>query len=388
MIYPECSIAVSRRRKNPMKTKIYRNRGPLNAMAKKLGRKIDAPYMAAKVPSICGVCITTIFLIAIVQPALAQQTVLIGSQSMTPEVTINLSAIYSSPNWANTQNFPSMQPNLASSVGVRQLLVPNLRMAPTTRAFTSHPPAPSREPIVTSRPALVVTLPRKQIEANTKPAAPALPPKSDSNSPAPPAPTAVSQKPAGKATAKFTPVDTKPKPATRMPKAPVTLANNRLAPPPPPPPPTVMGKAETVTPKAPDVPKVMAKKPKAAAARPVMKATAKLNQMARLTPAGDNALEVRFRSGSSVLTRDDERRLKVMVQSLAPTETRLQLKAYAEATGNDTSKARRLSLSRALAVRSFLIENGLRSTRIDVRALGIARDGGAPDRVDIVTMDW
>lgn len=99
-------------------------------------------------------------------------------------------------------------------------------------------------------------------------------------------------------------------------------------------------------------------------------------------------LEVRFRSGSSVLTRDDERRLKVVVQSLASTETRLQLKAYAEATGNDTSKARRLSLSRALAVRSFLIENGLRSTRIDVRALGIARDGGAPDRVDIVKMDW
>ena len=385
MIYPEYSIAVSHRRKNPMKTKIYRYRGPLNAMAKKLGRKIDAPYMAAKVPSICGVCITTIFLIAIVQPALAQQTVLIGSQSMTPEVTINLSAIYGSPNWSNTQNIPSMQPNLASSVGVRQLLVPNLRMAPTTRAFASHPPAPSREPIVTSRPALVVTLPRKQIEANTKLAAPALPPKSDSNSPAPPA---VSQKPAGKATAKFTPVDTKPKPATKMPKAPVTLANNRLAPPPPPPPPTVMGKAGTVTPKTPDVLKVMAKKPKAAAASPVMKATAKLNQMATLTPAGDSALEVRFRSGSSVLTRDDERRLKVMVQSLAPTGTRLQLKAYAEATGNDTSKARRLSLSRALAVRSFLIENGLRSTRIDVRALGIARDGGAPDRVDIVTMDW
>ncbi len=385
MIYPEYSIAVSRRCKNSMKTKFYRNRSPLNAMVKKLGRKIDAPYMAAKVPSICGVCITTIFLIAIVQPALAQQTVLIGSQTMTPEVTINLSAIYSSPNWASTQNFSSMQPNLASSVGVRQLLVPNLRMAPTTRAFTSHPPARSREPVVTSRPALVVTLPRKQIEANTKPAARALLPKTDSNSLAP---TALFQKPASKATAKFMPVDTKPKPATRMLKAPATLANNRLAPPPPPPPPTVVGKAETVTPKEPDVPKVTTKKTKSDEARPVMKATTKLNRWATLTPAGDNALEIRFRSGSSVLTRDDERRLKVMVQSLAPTETRLQLKAYAEATGNDTSKARRLSLSRALAVRSFLIENGLRSTRIDVRALGIARDGGAPDRVDIVTMDW
>ena len=386
MIYPECSIAVSRRRKNPMKTKIDRNHGPLNAMAKKLRRKFEAPYMALKVPSICGVCITTIFLIAIMQPTLAQQTVLIGSQSMTPEVTVNLSAIYGSTNSANTQNFPSLQPNLVSSVGIRQLLVPNLRVAPKIRASRSHPPAPSRKPIFTSRSALVVTRPRKQVEANTKPAAPALPSKSYSNSPAP---TAVSRKLADKAIAKFPPVDTKPKPATRRLKAPETLANNRLAPPPPPPPPppTVMGKAETVTPKAPAVPKVMAKKPRATAARPAIKASAKLKQMATLTPAGDNALEVRFRSGSSVLSRDDERRLKAMAQSLATTETRLQLKAYAEATGNNTSKARRLSLSRALVVRSFLIENGLRSTRIDVRALGIARDGGAPDRVDIVTID-
>lgn len=75
-----------------------------------------------------------------------------------------------------------------------------------------------------------------------------------------------------------------------------------------------------------------------------------------------------------------------MAEKVAPTESRLQLKAYAEGTGSDTSKARRLSLSRALAVRSFLIENGLRSTRIDVRALGIARDGGVPDRVDIVLL--
>ncbi len=98
-------------------------------------------------------------------------------------------------------------------------------------------------------------------------------------------------------------------------------------------------------------------------------------------------MRLRFRAGSSVLTSDDEKRLKAMADRVAPTRARLQLKAYAAGKGNDTSKARRLSLSRALAVRSFLIENGLRSTRIDVRALGIARDGGAPDRVDIVLLE-
>jgi hypothetical protein len=65
---------------------------------------------------------------------------------------------------------------------------------------------------------------------------------------------------------------------------------------------------------------------------------------------------------------------------------RLQLKAYAGGTAETLSSARRLSLSRALSVRSFLIEQGIRSTRIDVRALGRAEDSGPPERVDIVLL--
>ena len=45
-----------------------------------------------------------------------------------------------------------------------------------------------------------------------------------------------------------------------------------------------------------------------------------------------------------------------------------------------------MSLSRALAVRSYLIEQGIRSTRIDVRALGLAGDSGPLDRVDVVLL--
>jgi len=54
--------------------------------------------------------------------------------------------------------------------------------------------------------------------------------------------------------------------------------------------------------------------------------------------------------------------------------------------GGDASKARRLSLSRALAVRTYLIEQGIGSTRIDVRALGNAAEGGPPDRVDLLML--
>lgn len=63
---------------------------------------------------------------------------------------------------------------------------------------------------------------------------------------------------------------------------------------------------------------------------------------------------------------------------------RLQLLAYAGEPNLSASKARRLSLSRALAVRSYLISKGVRSTRIDVRALGNRLPSGAPSRVDLV----
>lgn len=62
----------------------------------------------------------------------------------------------------------------------------------------------------------------------------------------------------------------------------------------------------------------------------------------------------------------------------------VQLLAYAAGDEENASKARRLSLSRALAVRSFLIDQGVRSTRIEVRALGNKVPEGSPDRVDIV----
>ncbi len=62
----------------------------------------------------------------------------------------------------------------------------------------------------------------------------------------------------------------------------------------------------------------------------------------------------------------------------------VQLLAYAAGDEENASKARRLSLSRALAVRSFLIDQGVRSTRIEVRALGNKVPDGSPDRVDII----
>lgn len=62
---------------------------------------------------------------------------------------------------------------------------------------------------------------------------------------------------------------------------------------------------------------------------------------------------------------------------------RLEIRAYAGGDGVSANRARRLSLARALAVRSQLIELGVRSNRIDVRALGDKTDEKPFNRVDL-----
>jgi outer membrane protein OmpA-like peptidoglycan-associated protein len=64
--------------------------------------------------------------------------------------------------------------------------------------------------------------------------------------------------------------------------------------------------------------------------------------------------------------------------------TRIQLQAYGGAPGDKGSDARRLSLKRALAIRQVLIDNGVPSGKIDVRAMGGADDHGNADRVDVL----
>jgi outer membrane protein OmpA-like peptidoglycan-associated protein len=60
----------------------------------------------------------------------------------------------------------------------------------------------------------------------------------------------------------------------------------------------------------------------------------------------------------------------------------IQLEAFGGKVGDKSSDARRLSLKRALIVRQLLIDDGIPSDRIVVRAMGGA-SGGALDRVDI-----
>jgi len=104
-----------------------------------------------------------------------------------------------------------------------------------------------------------------------------------------------------------------------------------------------------------------------------------------VSPA-DTELRILFPSGDQKLPDSARDELIGLVGKLeANPSLSLQIEAYAEGTSETASAARRLSLSRALAVRSYLIEQGVRSTRVAVRALGNKpSDPPAPDdRVDI-----
>jgi outer membrane protein OmpA-like peptidoglycan-associated protein len=111
-------------------------------------------------------------------------------------------------------------------------------------------------------------------------------------------------------------------------------------------------------------------------------------------PAGQPAAEppqdktqILFPEGSAELPPEATQQLDTIAQKLDQDQSlRLQLMAYASGTEDTASRARRISLSRALAVRAYLIDKGIRSTRMDVRALGNKVEGDPADRVDIVTL--
>lgn len=138
-----------------------------------------------------------------------------------------------------------------------------------------------------------------------------------------------------------------------------------------------------VTPPAPgDVP----------APQPAGSANSAPAQTARLAPAdrtapataggGPGRLRVLFGPAESAIGDAAASKLDSAADWLARhPEGRLQIVAYA--AGESRSRARQLSFQRGLAVRSWLLRNGVSDTRIDVSVKGREAGSGPPDRVDI-----
>ncbi len=71
-------------------------------------------------------------------------------------------------------------------------------------------------------------------------------------------------------------------------------------------------------------------------------------------------------------------------QMVADENMRIEIKCYASGTSDTESKARRKSLQRCINIRQYLFKKDVRTTRMDVRALGLKSEGQPADRVDIV----
>jgi outer membrane protein OmpA-like peptidoglycan-associated protein len=238
---------------------------------------------------------------------------------------------------------------------------PGGQFAPNTGGFAQFPPAQKpvsrlEGPLVNR--SLTLTPPSSRTSlptSRTASAAPVL---------APP-PAAAPQPPVVKTPA---PAVAAPKPTPAPVAATVPAPEVPAAPqvtPPPPAAPTATASAETPPP--PPAPTQTASRPSASAA------------------GGET--RILFDAGSANLNDAAKSELDALATQLkSDTGIRVQLQAYAAGTDETAPDARRLSLSRALKVRSHLIDQGVRSTRMDVRALGVKAEGGPADRVDAVVV--
>ncbi len=272
---------------------------------------------------------------------------------------------------ALTSNAPQLAPG--------QRLMPGAQ-APISRLYVQVPGGPKLRPPkrrATARVAAPASKPPKR-----KPAPPAKKKPQELASAAPPA-----QKPAKKPAAAMAPkpkpapppstvaaAQPKPKPAVKKPAKKKPM--KKKAPPPPPP---------ASTAKAPATPPTTAKAPEPS---PPAKTAADAQQTAAVPAGGKikagSKVRVAFAAQETKLSGDAKAGLGGLAGQLKDKDDlRVQLMAYAGGEGLSPSKARRVSLSRALSIRSFLIESGVRSTRIDVRALGSKTTEKPVNRVDV-----
>jgi outer membrane protein OmpA-like peptidoglycan-associated protein len=98
-------------------------------------------------------------------------------------------------------------------------------------------------------------------------------------------------------------------------------------------------------------------------------------------------LRLTFAPGESDLSPESGTSIKQLIGTGPLGDmTTFNVLAYAPGKADDPSTARRISLSRAMAVRSALVADGVPSARIFVRALGEKYGDGPADRVDISVM--
>lgn len=107
-------------------------------------------------------------------------------------------------------------------------------------------------------------------------------------------------------------------------------------------------------------------------------------QTASLTVSGIDDTSLLFDGDSAELSAEARSELRSLAAILrGEADGEIQVLGFASGQEGAEDQARKLALSRALKVRSFLIDEGIASARIRVRSLGDRTEGGPANRVDI-----
>ncbi len=81
-----------------------------------------------------------------------------------------------------------------------------------------------------------------------------------------------------------------------------------------------------------------------------------------------------------------EIREKILPMLASNERGRVQIQAFATDDGSGARNARQRSMARALAVREYLLKQGINPSRLDIRALGMPLADSRSDRIDFVLM--
>jgi outer membrane protein OmpA-like peptidoglycan-associated protein len=100
----------------------------------------------------------------------------------------------------------------------------------------------------------------------------------------------------------------------------------------------------------------------------------------------EDFISISFQEGMNELDNNTKKLINDNVLSLLLNnpDWRVQIQSFASSSNKNRSDARRTSLSRALSVRSHLIDHGVEASRMDVRALGTQTNRQPTDRIDLV----
>jgi len=98
---------------------------------------------------------------------------------------------------------------------------------------------------------------------------------------------------------------------------------------------------------------------------------------------GNGTVTIGFKVDDAEIGDDAKRALGDLAKR-ATADSSLFLQVLAYASGEDASKARRLSLTRGLAVVAYLKDQGVHQSQIEMRALGNKVPEGSADRVNVV----